>query len=171
MITINNNIQGVNKLLNMIIGSGLTPVFDLDGVWLDARHRQATKPDGSLDLEAYRANSNYSNVMQDKALDLSNVVQTLNAFGVEYYCLTARPVCEGTRDKVIQHLNARPVSIMGRNGNDDNRRDYELKHDWLSKVFSPSQLKHMILIDDNAANCQVAINLGMIAVHVPFDGH
>lgn len=171
MLTLNNEAASVAKLLTLILEGGLTPVFDLDGVWLDARHRQAVMSDGSLNLPAYIAASTYENCMLDAQLPLAAIAGALDELNIGYHCLTARPICDGTRDKVLRHIGAKPLSMMGRSGRTDHRRDYQLKHDWLSSAFSEQELSRMIMIDDNIANCEIALTLGMQAVNIPFQGH
>ena len=49
---------------------GYMPVFDIDGVLFDATHRQATLPDGSLNLEKYRELATPENIAKDRPLPL-----------------------------------------------------------------------------------------------------
>jgi len=46
-------------------------IFDLDGTVLDSSHRQATKPDGTLDLAKWFENATPEKIFQDKVLPLA----------------------------------------------------------------------------------------------------
>lgn len=167
---IRNNIKHARKLARHIIANKLTPVFDLDGVLLDATHRQNCNPDGTLNLELYRKNSTPELIAKDKDLALLEAVKILNAAKVRYHVLTARVPCKSTL-KRLETAGIRPKSIMGRNGETDHRRDHELKGGHLLKSFSTRARKRMVLIDDNEKNCQTARACGLQSVHVPFKGH
>ena len=52
-------------------------IFDLDATVIDSSHRQITKPDGSLDLRAWKKNSTYAKVMRDSLLPLANHWKTI----------------------------------------------------------------------------------------------
>src|SRR5690606_34930757 len=105
----------------LLADSSIIPVFDLDGVLLDASHRIKLHADGSLDLDHYRANTTASLVAQDKSLPLLAVVHALNQAGRPYYVATARVLCEHTqallRDRAIT-----PAFAFGRMGDTDRRR-------------------------------------------------
>ena len=46
-------------------------IFDLDHTVIDSSHRQITRPDGSLDLDAWRRNNTRANIMRDTLLPLA----------------------------------------------------------------------------------------------------
>ena len=47
-------------------------IFDLDHTVIDSSHRQATRPDGSLDLDHWRENSTPAMIEADSLLPLAN---------------------------------------------------------------------------------------------------
>jgi len=147
----------------------LTIVFDLDGVVVDARHRQAVLPDGSLDLEKYKANATYDNVLKDAALPAIQAMQELTRQGKEFYVCTARPACMGTLVWLAKN-GCSPSKIFARGVKDD-RPDYKLKHQKLTDYFTPEKRRDMVLVDDNVKNCEMALSIGMGAINVKFEGH
>jgi FMN phosphatase YigB (HAD superfamily) len=148
----------------------LTPIFDLDGVLLDARHRQAFKPCGALDLDHYRKNTTAHQVSKDKTLPLLSVVDWLNAQKRAYGVATARILCRHTRTR-LEKANIAPLWEIGRCGNGDHRKDADLKIQQLSAMFSPDVLQTLVLIDDLPTNIAAAQKAGMIGVLVNFEGH
>lgn len=69
----------------------LPVIFDLDHTVIDSSHRQATLPDGSLDLAHWRENSTAEKIMQDKLLPLAKVWRDLqNSPAVCIIVCTAR---------------------------------------------------------------------------------
>ena len=148
----------------------IIPVFDMDGVFADATHRQICNPDGSLNLERYREMSTLDNILKDKTLPLAIALKELTKHRREFHICTARVACSGTLAWLDAH-KIKPVSIMARQGEEDTRKDYLLKTDNLTAQFSKAELKKAILFDDNLDNCKAALGLRMLAFHVPFHGH
>ena len=58
-------------------------IFDLDHTVIDSSHRQATLPDGSLDLDHWRENSTAGMIRRDKLLPLAKVWRDQFAKGNE----------------------------------------------------------------------------------------
>jgi len=170
MLTLENTKTVARNLAVNILTTKVVPVFDMDGVFANATHRQICNPDGSLNLDKYREMSTLAHIMKDTALPLIEAIHVLQEQEVDFHICTARVMCANTL-AWLQANNVTPVSIMSRDGDTDSRRDYQLKTDKLSAGFTPSQLKNMVLIDDNLANCKAALALGMKAVNVPFEGH
>lgn len=148
----------------------LTPVFDLDGVAINAKHRQITLPDGSLDLQKYRENSTASMIAKDQELPILATMQTLSQFNVGFHIATARVMCKHTQ-RWLQQRGVKPNFVFSRQGDSDTRRDFELKRHALQTNFTQALLNHMVLIDDNQANCEMARQIGMRSIQVAFDGH
>lgn len=167
---VNNTADNAQRLAANVLATGAVPVFDLDGVLLDARHRQVTKADGSLDLDHYRENSTAELIAQDKPLPLIEAIQRLNMANHAYYVCTARSMSRHDYE-LLASLNIKPRKVFSRDGVTDNRRDFELKTAKLSEAFNGLERMNMLLIDDNLANCKAAESLGMLALRVPFDGH
>lgn len=163
---IDNNLQAASVLKHWFAQRpDLVPVFDLDGVILDAGHRIDLLPCGTLDLDKYRANTTAENVALDRDLPLISVVHWLNAANRPYHVATARVLCEHTRARLAaSHI--RPVMAMGRNGHTDHRGDALLKVSHFEALIPPDQLARHVLIDDLVSNCIAAERLGMLSVNV-----
>ena len=170
MLKIKNTSKQARSLAASIIESGIVPCWDLDGVLLNATHRQICKPDGSLDLDKYRENSTAEKIAMDKSLALLEAIDILNANNVPYHVVTARVACRHTL-ALLEDRNIKPLHIMARSGEHDNRKDAHLKSTHLTANFSLRQRENMVLIDDNLANCDSAIALSMRSIHVPFEGN
>lgn len=179
---LNTHEQGVILAMSLI-KSGVVPCFDLDGVLLDACHRQATysmvdyiaarctnSDIGTLNLTKYRENSTAELIAQDQAMPLIAAIKILNNCGIDYHVVTARVACQHTR-KLLLAKSIKPLTIMARQGEQDTRKDARLKTDHLTSSFSKDQLSNMVLIDDNMKNCVAVQAIGMRAYHVPFTGH
>jgi len=65
-------------------------IFDLDGTVIDSTHRQATRADGSLDLDHWIARNNPELIMQDSLLPLARVMRIIKANGHKVIVCTAR---------------------------------------------------------------------------------
>ena len=170
MKTLTNTTKSAYELVNMIVEKNIVPVFDMDGVFIDATHRQICNPDGSLNLAKYREMSTAEHISKDKELPLILALQILNDLGVEYHICTARVLCENTRNWLDQR-GIKAGVYMGRDGENDSRRDYQLKAQKLSSLFTAEQRANMMLIDDNVNNCKAALEIGLQAINVPFYGH
>lgn len=170
MIKIQNTQLHAISLVRFFVENNITPIFDIDGVLADASHRQICNPDGSLNLEKYREMSTAEYIAKDKELPLIEAIKLLNDLEVNYHVCTARVACENTVNW-LQSKGINPIRLMARDGEEDTRKDYELKTDKIAMHFTPSQREKMALIDDNIANCEAAKNLGLKAFHVPFFGH
>lgn len=170
MITLHNTFENAVDLVDAIKKDRIIPVFDLDGVIIDATHRQILKADGSLDLDQYRANSTPILIDQDKALPFAISANTLTSAKIPFFVCTARVMCRSSI-KWLSKRGIMPHMIFSRDGENDNRRDHILKRDHLTANFSKKQLERSFLIDDNESNLLMANAIGMQAIHVPFDGH
>jgi hypothetical protein len=171
MITLQNTFENSISLFESIKRDrSIIPVFDLDGVIIDATHRQLTKADGSLDLDHYRENSKPSMIEQDRALPFAITLLKLTEAQIPFYVCTARVICKSSK-KWLTKRGIKPSMIMSREGENDFRRDHVLKRDHLTKLFTEKELQRSFLIDDNENNLKMASDLKMAAIHVPFMGH
>tara|TARA_R110000796_G_scaffold67714_3_gene155333 strand:+ start:2546 stop:3058 length:513 start_codon:yes stop_codon:yes gene_type:complete len=170
MFTLQNTTSNATALLSGIIASKIVPVFDMDGVFADASHRQICNADGSLNLDKYREMSTAEHVKKDAELPMIKVLQALTRLGIDFHICTARIMCDNTASWIDAKKIA-PKSVMARCGDHDSRRDHKLKTTNLISRFSHFQLKNMMLIDDNLDNCKAAKAIGMKAINVPFVGH
>ena len=64
--------------------------FDLDHTVIDSSHRQITRPDGSLDLDAWRRNNTRANIMRDTLLPLAAQWRLADKKGATIIICTAR---------------------------------------------------------------------------------
>lgn len=65
-------------------------IFDLDGTVIDSRHRQATRADGSLDLEHWFENARPHLIAQDSLLPLARSMKAIKRAGHHVIICTAR---------------------------------------------------------------------------------
>ena len=65
-------------------------IFDLDHTVVDSSHRQATRPDGSLDLDHWKANSTPRLIERDSLLPLAHEWRKLHKRGHTIVVCTAR---------------------------------------------------------------------------------
>ena len=65
-------------------------IFDLDHTVVDSSHRQATRPDGSLDLDHWREHSTPKLIEADTLLPLANEWRKAQAKGATIIVCTAR---------------------------------------------------------------------------------
>ena len=172
IVQFENKADNLAELIALL--STRTVFFDLDGVCIDATHRQILKPDGSLDLAKYRENSTARKIAKDKELPflqaLQHCVSRDHYHGV--HIATARVMCPYTK-KWLEKRGALPSSTISRDGENDTRRDHVLKHAGITQVLPyANQRRRAVLIDDNMNNLLMASDdLGMLAIHVPFAGH
>ena len=182
MQTMKNTKTAARTLFNALVESGITPIFDMDGIALDASHRInlytqdheslglcTVEQIGQLNLSAYRVNSTHENIQQDKSLPLLDTIHMLNAANKPYHVCTARVVCSGTR-KLFKDRGINPHILMSRDGEHDNRRDSHLKTTKILSKFDERQRSRLVLIDDSLGNCKAVKEIGVKAIHVPFEG-
>ncbi|REJ59711.1 MAG: hypothetical protein DWQ28_13515 [Proteobacteria bacterium] len=65
-------------------------IFDLDHTVIDSSHRQATRPDGSLDLDHWREHSTPAMIAADTLLPLANEWRKVHRKGAKIVVCTAR---------------------------------------------------------------------------------
>lgn len=160
---VNNNRYGVAMLIRKLQRQPeIVPVFDLDGVLLDASHRIKLLPCGALDLPQYIRDTTAENVALDRDLPMLDLVRYLNNEGRPYYVATARVACEHTLARLAAS-QIRPIGIGARLGQQDRRSDAVLKADYFEAAFTARERERMILLDDLASNCLAAIGCGMTA--------
>lgn len=161
-----NTIQTANALTAHILSNPkIIPVFDLDGVLLDASHRISLNQDGSLNLDKYRQDSTLNNILQDKNLPLMATIHALNEAGRAYHVATARVLCKGSKT-LLKQRGINPAIAISR-GETDSRKDWDLKVRGVQDAFKPEQFKKIMLIDDCPSNCDAFVNaLGAWAINV-----
>jgi len=106
-------------------------IFDLDHTVIDSSHRQITRPDGSLDLLAWRQNNTRANIMRDKLLPLANQWRRLAKKNVTIVICTARVMGRHDYDFLAEH-NLRWDACLSRPAG-NTTPDAELKEKLLRK--------------------------------------
>ena len=145
------------------------PVWDLDGVLLNASHRIKLHADGSLDLDQYRLDSTRDNVLKDRCLPLMGVISHLNTIGRVYHVATARVLCAYSKE-LLEQRSIKPAKIISRQGEGDSRKDWILKVQGVQEQFDPKDFNKIMLIDDCPSNCDAFVNaLGAWAINVKTD--
>ena len=115
-------------------------IFDLDHTVIDSSHRQITRADGSLDLDAWIENSTRKKIFQDRMLPLADIMRNLIADKSHKVAIcTARNLSKHDYD-FIRERGLFCDHILARQ-NGDNRPDDELKY---SKMDKPT-LKFAII--------------------------
>ena len=93
-------------------------IFDLDHTVIDSSHRQLTRPDGSLDLDAWRDNCTAEMISRDKLLPLANVMRSVFANGHTVIICTAR-VMSPHDIAFLKANNLRYNALLSRADGDD----------------------------------------------------
>lgn len=128
-------------------------VFDLDGTVIDSSHRHLSKPDGSIDLEHWRANCTYEKIMQDRLLPLARSMRNIYNAGSHVVICTARVLTE--HDYAFFVKNKIPFhGILSREGENDHRPDGRLKVELLTEYvqaqgYTCIKDAGIIMFDDN----------------------
>ena len=140
-------------------------IFDLDATVIDSSHRQITKPDGSLDLRAWKKNSTYDKVMRDSLLPLANHWKTIQEKKNVYIAvITARVMADADHD----YLRFKPLKadrIMSR-AFFDHRPDHEMKRQKILNFLFDNNIKDwskVTFYDDNKNVLQMLLDLGINA--------
>ncbi len=100
-------------------------IFDLDHTVIDSSHRQITRPDGSLDLAAWRQNNTRANIMRDTLLPLAAQWRRLAKKNVTIVICTARVMGEHDYEYLRRHGLRWDACLSRREG--DTTPDADLK--------------------------------------------
>ena len=129
-------------------------IFDLDHTVIDSSHRQLTRADGSLDLDAWRLNCTKSQINRDSLLPLARFMRRAIADpNTQTAICTARVLSKHDYDFLVDR-GLSCDAIMSR-ADGDNRRDDEMKFSkiWnflLSKNIPRARWRSSVtLLDDN----------------------
>lgn len=136
-------------------------IFDLDGTVIDSSHRQLAKPDGSLDLDAWRKHSTPEKVAGDSLLPLARLMRHALATNKEVAICTARVLGDADRAFLREHGLDAPV-VLSRDGEGDNRPDAQLKREKLLSLGV--DLRGATMYDDNQSVLAMARELGINAL-------
>ena len=140
-------------------------IFDLDATVIDSSHRQITKADGSLDLDAWKANSTYDAVMRDSLLPLARHWKALQEKKNVFIAIcTARVLANADMD-YLKFKGLKADQIMSR-AFFDHRPDHLMKRTKIlafmqkHKITNPSKIT---FYDDNQNVLGVLDALGVTA--------
>ena len=139
--------------------------FDLDGTTIDSSHRQATKPDGTLDLAHWFENATPSKIFEDKLLPLSQQMHKRCKAGDYTVVCTARTMQEADFEFLQNHgLNVDKVIYRPAG---DMTPDAELKRKQLSSLFNLKQFKNLnkVMFDDAASVRGTLRKIGITVIH------
>ena len=141
-------------------------IFDLDHTVIDSSHRQHTKPDGSLDLDNWRANCTREKIMADKILPLADLMRSAYVKGDNVIVCTARVL--SVWDHVFLAANDLRCHALLSRAEGDTRKDDVMKRDLLLKHFSSLKIpvarwtKTAVFYDDNQSVLAMADKLGIL---------
>jgi len=123
-------------------------IFDLDGTVIDSSHRQATKPDGTLDLVKWFENATPEKIFKDKILPLAQQIRRRSKAGDYTMICTARTLSDA--DLEFFHQEGLLVDKIISRKQGDNTPDGELKAKQLRSFFSLKQFKDLnkVMFDD-----------------------
>ncbi len=135
-------------------------IFDLDHTVICSRHRQLTRPDGSLCLDSWRANSTRDKIFQDSLLPLAGWMRRGYNHGAEIIICTARVISQHDLD-FLDHKRLKYHEILHRDGFDDNRPDAMLKVVKLTPLFYTRDKRDAVMFDDNQHVLAAVRNMGV----------
>ena len=140
-------------------------IFDLDGTVIDSTHRQATRADGSLDLDHWIERNKPELIMQDSLLPLARVMRIIKNNGHKVIVCTARSY--QIADEEFLWANGLDYDVyLSRAAKGDMRDDASLKVQLLNEYFiglgfrSVEQAKPM-MFDDNLKVIDAMIAIGV----------
>ena len=127
-------------------------IFDLDGTVVDATQRQATKADGSLDLDHWFANNTADKIMGDSLLPLADSMRALMAAGHTIVVCTARAIQPA--DKLFLAVNRLAYDALlhreiGNMESDASLKIRLLEEYFISEGFNCAADAKAIMFDDN----------------------
>ena len=129
-------------------------IFDLDHTAIDSSHRAITRPDGSLDLAAWRRNNTRANIMRDSLLPLAKEWQRLAKKNVTIVICTARVMGEHDYEFLRAHGLRWDACLSRREG--DATPDADLKEKMIRQYAQARPMSWArfcatsVFFDDNA---------------------
>jgi phosphoglycolate phosphatase-like HAD superfamily hydrolase len=141
-------------------------IFDLDGTIIDSSHRQATLPDGTLNLDAWIENATPEKIFQDKVLPLAEQIRKRHKKGDYVLICTARNMTFADFEFLMDN-GICPDKIISRpDGNME--PDGVLKAKQLKSLFNLKQFqKASKVMFDDAASVRSSLRKIGIAVINP----
>ena len=140
-------------------------IFDLDGTTLDSSHRQATLPNGNLNLAHWKENSTPEKIFDDKVLPLAQEVRRRNKKGDYTIVCTARTLSYADFEFLMQEGILADKVISRPLGN--NEDDAKLKRKQLNSFLSLRQFKqaNKVMFDDNNNVRSELRQIGISVIH------
>ena len=141
--------------------------FDLDHTAIDSSHRQITRPDGSLDLAAWRRNNTRANIMRDSLLPLAAQWRRLAKKNVTIVICTARVM--GEHDYEFLRVNGLRWDACLSRRDGDTSPDAELKERMLRKYAQARPMSWAkfcatsVFYDDNKSVLKMLDRIGIRA--------
>ena len=136
-------------------------IFDLDDTVVDSSHRATLKSDCiELDLDAWRRDSTYENIMKDSLLPLANFMRECIATDHAYvWVCTARNMQQADHDFLAKH-GLTPNLVLSRQLDDD-RADHILKYKMMNRLLKlkPFRDCETIFFDDKPKNLQAVMDI------------
>lgn len=139
-------------------------IFDLDGTVIDSSHRQATKADGSLDLDHWFEHNVPEKIMADSLLPLADSMKQIKAAGHTVIVCTARAIQPA--DKVFLATNGLEYDAilhreMGNMEADSSLKIRLLEQYFISKGFNSAREANAIMFDDNLKVISAMLSIGI----------
>jgi len=139
-------------------------IFDLDHTVIDSSHRQLTRPDGSLDLDAWRANCTADKINADTLLPLARTMRLAYAKGHNVIICTARVLSRHDLTYLADN-DLRYHVLLSRDEGDDTG-DALLKRRALLSHFRGQPVarwaRRSVFFDDNQGVLKMAKSLGIM---------
>ena len=123
-------------------------IFDLDGTIIDSSHRQATLPDGTLNLKHWFENATPEKIFGDTVLPLAQQINKRGKRGDYVLVCTARNMTFADFEFLMEN-GINPDKIISRPIG-DNTPDGELKANQLKRLFNLKQFQkaNKVMFDD-----------------------
>ena len=139
-------------------------IFDLDGTVIDSTHRQATKADGSLDLDHWFENNTHEKIMADSLLPLAKSMRALMAAGHKIVICTARAVQNA--DKLFLAINRLPYHALlhreiGNMESDASLKIRLLEQYFIGEGFACAADAKPLMFDDNLKVIDAMVSIGI----------
>ena len=140
-------------------------IFDLDGTTIDSDHRQATLPNGNLDLKHWFENSTAEKIFDDKVLPLAQEIRRRNKKGDYTIICTARNLQYADLEFMMENGLLADKVISRPKGNMEN--DAKLKRKQLNSFLSLKQFKNAnkVMFDDNDQVRSELRQIGISVIH------
>ena len=140
-------------------------IFDLDGTIIDSSHRQATLPDGTLNLEHWFENATAEKIFDDTVLPLADQVRKRQKAGDYVMVCTARNMQDADFE-FLQNEGICPDKIISRpSGNTE--ADGVLKAKQLNSFLSLKQFAkaNKVMFDDAASVRSTLRKIGIAVIN------